>query len=91
VAPVGRVLRAFAALVLALVAWAVLGYLATMPLGALYGWSGHPALPAAPVAVYIGLYLVVLPLICLYWAWRFFDFLGQVAARRQAGVTTRDA
>jgi hypothetical protein len=74
------VLRACAALVLALIAWACLGYLALMPLGALYGWSGHPALPAAPVAVYIGLYLVVLPVSCLYGAWRVAGVLGRAFA-----------
>jgi hypothetical protein len=62
VSEAGRVL---ATLLIAAVGWAVIGYLATVPLGALYGWSGHPALPAAPPAVYIGLYLVALPVACL--------------------------
>ncbi len=63
------VLRLGAALLLAGVAWAVAGYLATAPLGAIYGWSGHPSVPAAPAAVYVGLYLVALPLVCLGGAW----------------------
>lgn len=64
------ILRAMGTLVAASIAWAFLGYLATAPLGALYGWSGHPAIPGAPLAVYVGLYLVVLPAICLFLAWK---------------------
>jgi len=67
VSEAGRVL---ATLLIAAVGWAVIGYLATVPLGALYGWSGHPAIPAAPLGVYIGLYLVVLPGACLLGARR---------------------
>ena len=56
-------------LVVALVSWVFLGYFATLPLGAFYGWSGHPAIPDAPLAVYVVLYLVVLPVLCLLGAW----------------------
>jgi hypothetical protein len=64
------ILRAVGTFVAAFAGWAVLGYLATAPLGAIYGWSGHPSIPAAPVAVYVGVFLVVLPIICLFGAWR---------------------
>jgi hypothetical protein len=63
------VLRAVATLLLGALAWAVLGYLATAPLGVIYGWQGHPSVPAAPAAVYVGLYLVALPAVCLWAAW----------------------
>jgi hypothetical protein len=76
------VLRGFATLVLALIAWACLGYFASMPLGLLYGWSGHPAIPDAPIGVYVGLYLIVLPLLCLFGAWRLVGLLGRALARR---------
>ena len=56
-------------LILACVLWGVLGYLATAPLGAVYGWGGHPAIPSAPESVYIVLYLIVLPAICLGSCW----------------------
>jgi hypothetical protein len=55
---------------LAAALWAAAGYLSTMPLGAVYGWLGHPAIPAAPGYVYALLYLVVLPAVALYIAWR---------------------
>src|SRR5687767_12104269 len=61
--------RVLGTLVLACMAWVLLGYLATAPLGAIYGWQGHPSIPAAPKAVYVAVYLVVLPLICLSGAW----------------------
>ena len=57
-------------LVIAVVAWALLGYLATAPLGLVFGWSGHPAIPAAPWSVYVALYGVLLPLVCLLLGWR---------------------
>ena len=63
-------LRVLGTLVVAALSWAVLGYLATAPLGAIYGWGGHPAAPAAPMAVYVLVYLVVLPLLCLGGAWK---------------------
>ena len=63
-------LRFLGTLVVAVVSWAVLGYLASAPLGAIYGWSGHPAIPAAPTAVYILVYAVVLPLLCLAGGWK---------------------
>jgi hypothetical protein len=77
-------LRALATLVLGVLAWGVLGYLASMPLGMVFGWSGHPAIPDAPAAVYVGLYLVVLPALCLYGAWRVVGVLGRTLARRRA-------
>ena len=77
-------LRLTGTLVVATVAWAILGYLLTLPLGAVFGWSGHPAIPAAPVAVYIGLYLVVLPAACLVGAWW---LTGRVGARIRGAET----
>jgi len=62
-------LRVVATVVVALAAWAILGYFATLPLGAIYGWAGHPAIPAAPTAVYVGLYLGVLPVLCAAGSW----------------------
>jgi hypothetical protein len=63
------VLRALGVGLLATLAWVILGYLLTMPLGLLFGWSGHPAIPDAPLSVYVGLYGVVLPAGCLFGAW----------------------
>ena len=62
-------LRGLGTLVIASIAWVVLGYLATAPLGAIYGWQGHPSIPAAPRSVYVAFYLIILPLICLAGAW----------------------
>lgn len=76
-------LRAIATLLVASAGWAVLGYLATAPLGALYGWSGHPAIPGAPLTVYVGLYLVVLPAICLFLAWRTIRWMEAHIRRRR--------
>ncbi len=56
-------------LILACVLWVVLAYLVTAPLGEVYGWGGHPAIPSAPESVYIVLYLIVLPVICLGLSW----------------------
>jgi hypothetical protein len=78
------ILRAIATLVVALAAWGLLGYLATAPLGAIYGWSGHPSIPAAPMAVYIGLYLIVLPVICLLGAWTVIQWIeARIRGRRK--------
>jgi hypothetical protein len=78
-------LRAACALVLAVVCWAILGYLLTAPLGAFYGWSGHPSIPGAPTEVYIVLYLVVLPTLCLAGAWKVIAILGRaLASKRKA-------
>ena len=63
-------IRGVATLFIALVAWIILGYAALIPLGAIFGWSGHPALPAAPPWIYVGLYLLALPTLCLYTGWR---------------------
>lgn len=78
-----RIARALATLVLAAIAWVLLGYFATMPLGAVFGWSGHPAMPAAPMEVYVGLYLVALPVVCLLGAWRVTGALSRDYARRR--------
>lgn len=63
-------LRWAAGLFFALLLWVLLGFAATMPLGAIFGWSGHPAMPAAPLPVYVVLYLILLPTLCLVAAWR---------------------
>jgi len=57
-------------LVLAAAVWVVSGYFMTVPLGLVFGWSGHPAIPAAPGFVYVLLYLVVLPAVSIYVSWR---------------------
>lgn len=62
--------RVVGTFVIALLGWVVLGFMATVPLGAIFGWSGHPAMPAAPLTVYVGVYLVALPLLCLAAAWK---------------------
>jgi len=62
----------------AVIGWILAGYLATVPLGALFGWSGHPAIPDAPIAVYVALYLVVLPVLCGILGWK---LTGWAAAR----------
>ena len=58
------------AAVLALVLWVLSGYFVTMPLGLIYGWSGHPSIPAAPGIVYVIVYLIVLPVAAGAIAWR---------------------
>ena len=64
--------------VLAAAAWAVLGYFASGPLASIYGWSsGHPPIPNAPTSVYVGLYLVVLPLFCLLGAWMVVSWIAK--------------
>jgi hypothetical protein len=63
-------IRGVAILLIALIAWIILGYAALIPLGAIFGWSGHPALPASPLWIYGGLYLLALPTLCLYMGWR---------------------
>jgi hypothetical protein len=45
--------------------WVALAYWSTGPLGAIYGWSGHPPLPGAPDWVYWTLFAVALPVLCL--------------------------
>jgi hypothetical protein len=81
------VLRVACTLVLAVVCWAILGFLATAPLGALYGWSGHPSIPAAPVAVYVGIYLIVLPALCLIGAWKLVGMIGRKLSMRRKGAS----
>jgi hypothetical protein len=65
-----KLLRVLAILVLGTALWAFLGLLTTVPLGWCFGWSGHPAIPSAPFAVYVGIYGVALPMVCLWGAWR---------------------
>lgn len=66
--------------------WMVLGYLATAPLGAIFGWSGHPAIPAAPVAVYVVVYLIALPVVCLIGAWKLaIWFEAHIGGKRDEG------
>lgn len=55
---------------IALLAWVVLGYFVLGLMGAIFGWSGHPALPSAPIEAYFIVYLIVLPAICLFAGWR---------------------
>jgi hypothetical protein len=75
--------RVIATFVLGGGAWIVLGFLATAPLGAIYGWSGHPSIPAAPTEVYVGFYLVVLPIVCLAGAWKLVGATARFLARRR--------
>jgi hypothetical protein len=79
-------IRVLATLLVAVPAWVVLGFLATAPLGAVYGWSGHPSIPGAPTWVYVGVYLVVLPLVC---AWPVWWLTGRVARARLRREGTR--
>ena len=64
------ILRVLGTILVGLLGWVLLGYLLTVPLGAIYGWSGHPAVPDAPVPMYVAVYLVILPGLCLFGAWR---------------------
>jgi hypothetical protein len=66
-----------AALFIGSTAWILLGYASLIPLGAVFGWSGHPALPAAPPWIYGLIHFIALPIVCLYVGWR--------AAQRLAG------
>jgi hypothetical protein len=63
-------LRLLATLVVGTISYVVLGYLAVAPLGAIYGWGGHPAMPSAPMPLYYTLYVGVLPVLCLAGAWK---------------------
>ena len=56
--------------IVAALGWILVGYLLTVPLGAIFGWSGHPAIPAAPTEVYLTLYAGLLPALCLLLAWK---------------------
>jgi hypothetical protein len=80
--PLSVLVRVVGTAVVALAGWVILGYLATVPLGAIFGWSGHPAMPDAPAAVYVGLYLVVLPVLCWLAAWKAVG-LGQERLHRR--------
>lgn len=40
-------IRIAVTILIACLSWVVLAFLLTAPLGAWYGWSGHPAIPAA--------------------------------------------
>jgi hypothetical protein len=74
--------RVLVTLLLAAGAWVVLGFLATAPLGAIYGWSGHPSIPAAPIWVYYTLYLAVLPVVCVGGAWMLVGAVARLLGRR---------
>lgn len=80
--------RVLGTLVLAPISWVLLGYFATLPLGAIYGWGGHPAIPSAPLGVYIALYGVVFPLACLAAAWFVMGRLIRPDGRR-SGTSSR--
>ena len=75
--------RVFLTLLLAAGAWVVAGFLATAPLGAIYGWSGHPSIPAAPNWVYYAVYLAALPALCLGGAWILVGALARLLGRRR--------
>jgi hypothetical protein len=79
---VRHLLTLAAAVVLAAPLWAVLGYLATAPLGMLFGWSGHPPLPGAPTWVYVAVYAGVLPVVSLGAAWGAVQGVRRLASRR---------
>ena len=86
-ASIGAILlRAIATLLLAAAAWVLLGYLATAPLGAIFGWAGHPSIPAAPVAIYVAVYLIALPALCLFAAWKLVVWIGARVRNRTAQV-----
>jgi hypothetical protein len=74
-------LRGTFAFLIAVILWVVVGFLATAPLGAIYGWSGHPAIPAAPMAVYVIVYLLVLPVACGAAAWKTARWVESVLRR----------
>ena len=79
-------LRLLGTVVVAAIGWIVAGYLATAPLGAIYGWSGHPAIPAAPLAIYIGLYAVMLPLLAIAAGWKIVRWVeARWRSKRDAG------
>ena len=63
-------LRIGFAFLITVILWVVGGFLLTAPLGAIFGWSGHPAIPAAPMLVYVIVYLVLLPVACGFVAWK---------------------
>jgi hypothetical protein len=60
--------------------------LATIPLGAMFGWSGHPAIPDAPLLVYVALYAVLLPGMSLMAGWR---LTGRIARWVGSRAVTR--
>ena len=76
-------------IVLAAILWLLSGYFLTLPLGLVYGWSGHPAIPAAPGFVYILLYLLVLPAASIAASWRVLRRFARPRGRdRLAGAGT---
>lgn len=74
--------RLLVAILAATVLWLGLGFLATMPLGLLFGWSGHPAIPAAPAWVYLALYAGLLPLFCMFVGWKAAQLLSRRLSKR---------
>jgi hypothetical protein len=79
-------LVAIATLLVAAPVWALLAYLSTGPLGALYGWSGHPSLPNAPTWVYVALYLAVLPIVSLAGAGAIVRAVARQVSRRRGAA-----
>jgi hypothetical protein len=77
-----RFIRIVGVLVVASAGWVALGFLATAPLGAIYGWSGHPAIPSAPTSVYIAVYLIALPALCLFAGWKLTGWIDGRIRRR---------
>ena len=78
------VLVALATLLVAAALWALLAYFSSRPLGAFYGWSGHPPVPAAPQWVYVTLFLVVLPVLSLALGWALVRLGTQLGTRLAA-------
>lgn len=75
--------RIAATLLLGAVAWVVLAYLSTVPLGMIYGWGGHPSIPSAPMDVYVWLLFVVLPIVSLGGAWLVVGIGARLLSRRR--------
>jgi len=81
-------IRAVITLLVGGIAWILLGYATLIALGAIFGWSGHPAIPAVSVPVYVAIYLIALPPPCLYIGWRVSTAL---TGRRDATRTTGES
>lgn len=75
---------------IALLAWVVLGYFVLGLMGAIFGWSGHPALPSAPIEAYFIVYLIALPVICLIAGWRLLRWIESWIARRLGASESDD-
>ena len=62
--------RVVGTLMIALLAWMVLGVLVLGLMGWMFGWGGHPAIPSVSIEVYFIVYVIVLPIICLFGGWK---------------------